>query len=337
MTRVLIVKLSAIGDIVMATPAARAVKEAVPQSYVCWAADTRFAELVRGNPDVDEVICWARNSGVVGAWHAGREVRSRRFHVVMDLQGNGKSSILVRLSGAPRRIGYRRAREKAHLAYNERVECPAFPHGMSCHQELLRAFAPNAQFRHSAMHVPVTEQDRRFASDLLRTTVGDGSRFAVFFPATTRANKHWPVEHWSRLADLMEQELGLVPLFLGSPADKPLVNCILSPVAGQAASAVGSTTLLQAAALIERASLAVGVDTGLLHIAQAVKRPTIGLFGPSDAWLNHDGVDGFRALREPMDCSPCRRSPTCRDFDCMRAIRPEAVLAACAEMAGVAA
>ena len=334
--RILLIKLSSIGDIVMATPAAKAVRTAFSDAYITWAVDSRFSELLSGNPYVDEVITWHRGKGLGRGMaeftRLARAVRSRRFDTVVDLQGNGRSALLTLCSGATRRIGYAQTREFAQLAYSERVACAEFPHGMSCHAGLLHALSPDARFERGEMFVPISDEDRRFAEDILLSEVGDSIPVAALFPATTRLNKHWPAERWAALAQILCERLGITPLLLGSPGDAALGRTISSSVSGGMVSVVGRTTLPQAAALIERSALAIGVDTGLLHMAVALNRPTVGIYGPTDAWRNHEHATGFRAVYESMECAPCRRRPTCRDFDCMNAISPEKVFDAVQEV-----
>ena len=315
----------------MATPAARAVKSAFPDCQVAWAVEGRFSELVDGNPYIDHVLACGQGGGRPSLrefCELAIAVRRQRYDAVIDLHGIARSALLAISSGAPRRLGRAHAREFARLAYNEPVVCEHLPCGMAMHFAVLKSLSSEVCFRHSDMLVPVRDEDRRFAEEFVRTEIGDDAPFAVLLPATTRPNKHWVAQYWSELADLVQSRLGLRPLLLGSARDRELMDSILSSVRGRGISAAGRTTLLQAAALIERSPLAIGVDNGLMNIAVALQRPTVAIFGPTQTWRNHQHAPLFIPVYEPMNCSPCQRRPTCRGFDCMAAVRPDRVLVA---------
>ncbi|MCX8053926.1 MAG: glycosyltransferase family 9 protein, partial [Armatimonadetes bacterium] len=130
--RILIVRLSAIGDVLMATPVARALRKAFPQSYIAWVVEKKAADIVIGNPYLDDVIVWERTRGrsvasrvlnfAKGLWFLRNELRSRDFDVCLDLQGLLRSALVCWLSGAARRIGFADGAEGSVLFYNDRYE-----------------------------------------------------------------------------------------------------------------------------------------------------------------------------------------------------------------------
>lgn len=315
LNRILIVKLSSMGDVVMATPAAKALRRAFPNAHIAWVVEDRFAQIVVGNPHIDDVIVWrVKNSGkadLPAFVRTARLVRSGLFDAVVDLQGNAKSALMVLSSGAPIRVGYANPRECAGIAYNVRVPCSEFPHQMRSHADVLRAVSPEARFEHGDMHVPLTDEDRRFADEFLDSVVGPGVSVAAFVCATTRPFKHWPARYWAELARVFQDRLGLTPVFVGAPADDAYIGSIMKMARCRTVSAVGRTTVLQAAAIVERCALTVGVDTGLLHIAVALRRPTIGIYGPTPQWGNHARAAWFRAMVGKRGCAPCVRRPVC--------------------------
>lgn len=328
--RILIVKLSAIGDVLMATPVARALRQAFPDSFIAWVVERKSADVVIGNPYLDEVIVWdrvKRGSMVVDAtrflgslYRLRRELRSRRFDVCIDLQGLLRSAGVCLASGAKRRIGFADGAEGSVCIYTERCD----PGGDEINAQqrnlnLLRALGVNST--DTSMYMPVGDDDRDFAARFFADNGLDGRKVVAFCPATTWVNKHWTPDGWRGVADLIGRRYGASSLILGSQADVALAERIADAAEFKPVISAGRTTLKQAGALMERCAVVIGVDTGLLHMAVALDRPSVGLFGAS-AWRCFIKKDNFVWVAKDFHCSPCRRHPTCSNIDCMQAITP---------------
>ena len=344
--RILIVKLSSIGDVVMTTPVAKALRQAVPDAYIAWAVDDKAKDVLIGNPYLDEIIIWKRNSTsksmrerasglVLGLGKVAPVLRSRKFDLVIDFQGLLRSGLVTSLSGARYRVGYDSAREGAVMFYNVRLPSRELRvRGPQQYLNMLQAL--NIYSKDLDMHVPMSEEDRAYAEQLIAQEVGENKRIAALCPATTWPQKHWTESGWAELADALASKHGMSPVFLGSPADTELVNRIRSLMKNPAASVAGKTTLNQAAALIESSAMTVGVDTGLLHISLALDRPTIGIFGPT-RWQHFPKKGNFAVATRGLPCMPCMRHPNCKQYDCMISLTTEDVLAAaepCLEVGG---
>lgn len=328
--RILLVRLSAIGDVVVTTPAARALREAYPDAYLAWAVEPKSRGFLEGNPYLDEVIVWERDApGGLLRSLAGisKELRARKFDWAIDFQGLLRSALLARASGARRVVGNARAREGAPLFYTDRVRKPRDPSNRQRCLELLQPLGVQSGDRRMVVHV--TTQERERASVILRAEgVEVGERYACLVPATTWDHKHWYAPRWGALADLLHQRLGLTPVLMGSPDDIPMMDEIQDHARVRCAVAAGKTSLKVAAAILERATLAVSVDTALMHASVAVGTPTVGVVGPS-WWPGFQDYEGLTLVREPIHCSPCLRHPTCGGkVDCMQALTPERVYAA---------
>jgi len=331
--RILVVKLSAIGDVLMATPVARALREAFGQSYIAWVVERKSADVVIGNPYLDDVIVWDRvkRGGVLGdaARFIGslsglrKELRSRRFDVCVDLQGLLRSAAVCLASGAKRRIGFADGAEGSVRLYTERYD----PGGDEVNAQqrnldLLKTLGVHSD--DTTMHMPIGQEDRDFASHFFAEHGLDGHKVVAFCPATTWANKHWTPEGWRGIADLIGRQYGARSLILGSKADVALAHKITDTAEFKPVISAGKTTLKQAGALMEKCAAVIGVDTGLLHMAVALDRSSVGLFGAS-AWRCFLKRDNFIWVAKDFHCSPCRRHPTCSNIDCMQAITPDDV------------
>jgi heptosyltransferase-1 len=339
--RILLVRLSAIGDVVVATPVIRALRQAYPGAYLAWVVEEKAAGVLRGNPDLDEVIVWPRiawradAAGAVGRLRClGKNaafitaIRGRGFDVAIDFQGLLRSGGLAWASGAPHRIASVGTREGSRFLYTIRVPRGEDTSSRQRCLDLLRPLGVSSTDRR--MSVWFDDHDREAAARLLRRS-GVQERFACLCPATTWRHKHWREEHWATLGDRLARESGLHPVFMGAAADRPLIDRIRARMTAPALVAAGETTLKQAAALLERSRLVVSVDTALMHIGVAVGAPVIGLCGPS-YWPGFQDYENFRLIRKPYPCSPCLRHPTCRNDDCMTAIPASEVLEVAREL-----
>ena len=331
--RILVVKLSAIGDVLMATPVARALRTAFPESHIAWVVERKAADVVLGNPCLDEVIVWDRRKwGGAFGWLKGlvmnasalrRALDGRRFDVALDLQGLLRSALVACASGAGKRIGFSDAAECSTLFYNVKHDPGELAeNAQQRNLDMLRALG--VQSTDTQMLMPITDIDREFARGFLARSELSGVKMVGICPATTRPNKHWTREGWSRVIDLIAERTGARALIFGAKADIEYARGIAEGVNTKVVIAAGETTLKQAAALMEQCVAIAGVDTGLIHMAVALDRPTVGLFGSSD-WRCHVRKDNTTWLTKDYPCSPCGMRPKCKDIDCMSAFEPEEV------------
>jgi heptosyltransferase-1 len=176
--------------------------------------------------------------------------------------------------------------------------------------------------------IAVAAADRTQAAELLRAAGVEGE-YAAIAPFTTRPQKHWFDERWAELArGLAARDWPVV--MLGGPDDRERARTIGALADGRIIDLTGKTHLGLCAALIERARLMVGVDTGLTHLGIALGIPTLALFGSTRPYAD-PGRRNARVLYEKLACSPCRRRPTCGgSYDCMRRHTPDSVLTAAA-------
>lgn len=331
--RILIIRLSALGDVLVTTPVTRALRQALPDAHLSWVVETRARELLAGNPYLDEVLTWDRRKGGLGVSSLlglTSQLRQRRFDWAVDCQGNLRSALIARLSGARRVVGNSDAKEHADRFYHLRV--PRDPEDRSSRQrclDLLRPLGVQSQDRRMVLELSDAEAAAGGRA-LAEAGLPDGTPYAAFVPATTWAQKHWFEERWSELAVAVRRQLGLTPVLMGAPPDLQMVERIREAAGpnGGCVIAAGKTGLKSATAVLRGAQLTVAVDTALMHASVAVGTPTVALCGAS-WWPGFADYEGFALLREPMECSPCLHRPTCEGrFDCMRALTVNRVLAA---------
>lgn len=337
MRRILIIRPSALGDVVMASPLIGVLRRAYPHSYLAWLVEPAAADLLRCHSSLDEVIEWPR-----GRWERlvrggrfldlGREmgrfarlVRSRSFDLVLEATGLLKGRVLAYLSGAAERVGFRSREPGGFLMTRLVPRDPADARIGSEYLQLMEILGfPAEPFR---MEVPVAPTAREGARRILAAR-GVAEPYAVLCPFTTRDQKHWPEERWATLALRLERTFGLRPVVLGGPGDRAKGKHLREMTAGRLIDLTGTTTLGESAAVIEGGSLVIGVDTGLTHMAVAFDRPTVALFGATRPYLDTGTLNAV-VIYHPCPCSPCRRRPTCESrFPCMRAIETDEVVKA---------
>ncbi|MDF1526203.1 MAG: lipopolysaccharide heptosyltransferase II [bacterium] len=330
---ILIVRLSAIGDVVMASPLVEAFKRTYPDARVSWLVEGGSKPVLEANTDLDEVIVWPRGQWsqalknrhylyfIRQFWSFVRDLRRKKFDLAVDAQGLLKSGIWVYLSGAASRIGIG-SREGSRYLMTRVVDRKDADNRISSQYRLL-AENMGLDIGEFQMTVSLSPEAKKYAEQF---SSGLSSGYAVFCPFTTRPQKHWIEERWRELADRIIDRFELTVVLLGGPDDKEAGDLIAKPVHPRILNMAGKTTIQQAAALIKSSSLLIGVDTGLTHMGFALDAPTIALFGATAPYLNTEGTSGT-VLYHPMECSPCRRNPTCEgDYTCMKAISTDEVV-----------
>jgi heptosyltransferase-1 len=326
--RILIVRLSAIGDVLHAVPTACALRREFPDAFLGWIVEGRTGELLKGHPALDEVIVvprgWLKSAKTV--WNLRKQLRALRFDTTLDLQGLSKSAIAAWLTGAKRRISYggADARELSPWLNNELVE-PETAHVVTRALEMLRPLGitePQVEF--NLPRVPAAEE----TADRMIAAAGLTGSFAVLNPGAGWPSKLWPAERFGAVARHLGRTHGLPGLVVWAGAqEKKWAETIVACSGGQARLAP-PTSLVELAAILRRARMFVGSDTGPLHLAAAVGTPSVGLFGPVSEKRN--GPYGEQNVTvQKMLLSGRSRERRNAGPESMLAIRIDDVIAAC--------
>lgn len=332
--RVLIVRLSAIGDIVMASGLIPALRTLWPEAYIAWLAESGPSELLRANPRLDAVIelprqRWKtmvregrRREALKEQWQFSRMLREQSFDLTIDLQGLIKSGIWVFASGAPRRIGLGSREGSQWLMTEVMARNETDPRMGKEYRALAVSLGAQDSDFNPDIEIPTALKEK--AQSLLHREFRD-AKVAVLAPFTTRPQKHWFDERWIELSRGL-RSMGFRCLILGGPSDFESAEKLAKPSGAEVISLAGKTSLLESAALIQAGQVLIGVDTGLTHLGKAMRTPTIALFGSTlPYWEGPTSQSEILYVKEP--CSPCHRRPVCNGlFNCMRNLEPQDVL-----------
>jgi len=320
--RVLIVKLSSLGDLFHALPTVHALKEGL-NAQIDWVTQPEYAELVCCFADVDRVIEFPRRDlpGKLPAFL--HDLRNTRYDLVIDLQGLMKSAVITAAARGDRKIGPSGAREGSHLFYHEQAgKKNKQRHAV---EELYDAV------RHLELSVPIKAQfPVQFPTG---STLGPGLQVALC-PCSRAAGKDWPADRFAATALALQQELNATLHLVGSPADRALCQQIADAVGPHAINHAGSTTLIELGSLLQQMNLLITVDSGPMHMAAAISTPTLALFGPTSPKRTGPYGDPHRVIESSFQSAEKKISKKTRQRDMryIEAISTEEVTAAAREL-----
>ena len=335
--KILILRLSAIGDILHATPVARELKKLQPDCHITWLASPPADTLLTENPYIDELLVWDRRPldkafsafDLSAAYRELKKARAllkaRHFDLVLDIQGLFLTGILAKLSGAKRRIGI-----------HERHEGNPF---------FMSEMAPNIESSHKVHRylsalMPLGFKLEDFTPGLTLEPPADLSNFAEKFwqahdidtshpilmvtVRTTWPDKNWEPENFGLALKDLPEKIQIV--FCGSPGDAEFITTAQSKMNRASISIAGETNLMELAALLKSADLLLSCDTGPLHIADAVGCKTLSLWGPTQPDVYGPLTEGHEFVISPHECRRCLKTKCkYKTNACMKAITPEMV------------
>lgn len=325
---ILIIKMSSLGDILHTLPFAAALRKRYPQAKISWLVHPQFAGFVPDKPVIDEVLYFDKVkfnklglSDKIKYFLTMRSMlHSKRFDLVIDMQGLFKSAVLAAISGCSNRIGYCEMREGSGLISKAICGSHSKDHVIERYLDVVRYLG--ADVHEVEFPMPdLTEESRSIREKLAAQNVtGD---YVVFVPGARWRTKEWPVEYYARLAAMITAE-GTAVVLAGGPDDMDKGSRI-KELCPAAADLTGQTSLRELAALIKGCAVYISADTGPLHFAAALKKPLIAMYGPTKADRTGPyGSDKASVLLSPAACAGCLKK-ACNDWHCMHDITPAMV------------
>jgi lipopolysaccharide heptosyltransferase I len=302
--RMLLIKPSALGDVVHTLPVLSLLRDRFPSARIDWLVNPAFAGLLEGHPHLDNVVlferkrlgrAWREPDGIRGIWHLARSLFARRYDLVIDLQGLLRSGWLTLQTRAPMRVGFASAREFAPLCYTHRIAARGNDrHAIERYLDVAGALGcPRGPVR---FEFGVRDNDRAVVDQLFDRA----APYAVLLPGTNWLTKRWPAEHFAALVEPLRSRFGLRSVLAGGADAAELASAFSDVV-----DLTNKTTLRQLVALLERAALVVCNDSGPMHIAAALGVPMVALFGPTSPRRTGPYRRLDSVVRLDIECSPC--------------------------------
>jgi 3-deoxy-D-manno-octulosonic-acid transferase/heptosyltransferase-1 len=340
---ILIIKLSAVGDVVHSLPFLEVLRDRFPSAMIDWVVEEDASGIVESHPEIDRLIIFPRKSWLKRFIKKGeyigvgkevtkflKELKSRRYDIVVDLQGLLKSGILTFLANGKRKIALNGGREGSLIFTNEKVAIPDPDlHALDkylCIARYLGATNPvwNGQ-------IPIYDTDEEHV-DYLLGEIGNNSTLVAVNPMAKWESKLWELHRFASLADTIKEELGAGVVFTGSEGDKAAIEDIRSGMKTRALNLAAKTTLKELAYLYQKCAAVICTDTGPMHVAAAMGSPVVvALFGPTSPLRTGPYGAKHRVIRAGLECSPCFKK-RCDDMSCMKKITVEMVFGAVREV-----
>ena len=325
--RILLIKLSSLGDVIHTLPTLEALRSLYPQGHIAWLVEDTYAPVLQDHPALNEVWPVPRPrrgkkrffTDMLEIIEVVRRLRGEPFDLVIDLQGLLKSALWVTLARSPRKLGYDRTRELSYLALTERLP-PYDPeaHAVWRYLNLARHLGAPVGSPSFRLGLSVPEDISNFVP------TGSGRPVVVVHPGARWTSKLWPTAYWARLAEWLARDQDFQVIITGSSGDQEVAGEIVSHTDVSLLNLAGRTTLLELVALLKKARLTVTTDTGPMHLAAALGTPVAALFGPTAPWRTGPFGGGHEVVRLTLPCSPCFQRH-CPEPRCLIDLSPELV------------
>lgn len=340
---ILIVKLSAIGDVVHALPFLDVLRGNFPDARIDWLVEEQAFQVIAGHSGLDRVIVSRRNSWKTRLLHFKsymplvrevseflKELRSYEYDLVIDLQGLLKSGVLVGLSKGKRKIGMGGAREGGGIFLNER------PVPVDYEEHAIDRYLRVAEYLGCDSiswkgDIPFSDSDKKRVDDFLNADGIQKRPLVAINPMARWESKLWEPDRFASLADRITDELSCKVIFTGSNTDRNVIKNIFKKMKASPINLAGCTSLKQLAYLFTKCAALVTTDTGPMHIGAAMGCRVVALFGPTAPWRTGPYGHSHKVIRANLECSPCFKKK-CNDMLCMKEITVDRVFEAVKDM-----
>ena len=319
--KILLIRLSSLGDIVLTTPAIRAVRAHFRDAYIAMLVAKQSAEILRENPYLDEIITFdrrAKDKDTREMLRIIRLLRERKFTLAIDLQRKFRTGLLMAFSGAPERIG------KGRFC-TVRVQEQGNKHATAHYFDVLHAAGIPAEDQ--GLELFLSESERFAAAQRFDTAGVSNEQLKIgFFPGAGWKLREWMPERFAEIGDRLVQHFNANVLIFGGQKEAALVQTVANLMNAEAITFAGNLQIRQLTACIEKCDLFLTNDTGPMHIAAAVGTPTVSLFGPGNHTRFQPLGTQHQTIRHDVPCSPCKQfTNKCKDNICMKGIAVDEV------------
>ncbi len=333
--RILCMKLKHIGDVILMTPAIRALRRAWPGSAIAALVPRGTEEVLAGNPDLTAILAFDRDAGLAGSWRTMLALRRFTPDLVLEMGQGDREAVLGWLSGARRRVGYEPGRSGGwrRALLTHAVPWNGAQHVVETNMDLVRACGILAGAGRPVLVVQ-PEARSRIIARLASAGRGPGQSLVVVHPVSRWLFKAWPERSCAEVIVRLVQHVRVAVALTSGPgaaevetANRILARVEVSQAGGPIINLIGQTSLAELAAVLERAALFLGVDSAPMHMAAALGVPVVALFGPSGEHNWGPWGDGHAVVTSPYLCRPCGQDGCLgsKRSDCLEAISAQMV------------
>ena len=328
--KILIVRLTALGDCIHTIPLACAIKKQYPNIFIGWAVSEKCKDIIINNPIIDKVHLIPKNNKK--AYNSViREIKDENYTVSIDSQELLKSAWVSFLSGAKYKLAHDKSREFSHFFANKKLQAiPLFDnsrHVIERNLDFARFLGINNPIVDFVLP-ETTQEDLKYVENLLKST--DMTKPTVTIaPATTWVTKYWKKEYWAEVLNFLNDKVNII--FTGSQADKNYVKEIIELTKNvNCIDLTGQTNILQLKTLFEKSDIVITPDSGSAHLAAVTKKPiVITLFGATSNIRNGAFGEKHFNLTANLQCQPCNKK-VCKYTksvpECIKALKPQLVI-----------
>jgi lipopolysaccharide heptosyltransferase I len=338
--RILIIRLSAIGDVVRVLPAAAALRKAYPQARIDWIVDSRSADIIKGSPVLDEVYVLRRGRGVVPtaiSYLKAREWLGRRtYDLAFDFHGTERSALLLRMSRATIRIGFAppRSHPLVYLAATDRVRLPEpIMNRVDENRALVSRWCDVSSVTDLSSLIDKQIDAKAYESVMSRRT--GRPYLALVHPAVDRKKKAWPNERFVQLIDRLQADDRFDVVLSYGPGQRDMVEPIASACRERPNLIEPCKSLRAFADVVSNVSVFIGVDTGPMHIAALVGTPVVAIFGGTDPQMHAPVGAPCRALGGVVLRHRKERATAKQSLAALETVKVDAVFEATVELLAV--
>ncbi|WP_196594383.1 lipopolysaccharide heptosyltransferase II [Pectinatus sottacetonis] len=327
---ILIIKLSAIGDVIHALPTASAIKNTWPDAHITWVVSPVAADIVKDCPAIDDIILFDRKKlnsfwGFINYIKPfSHKLQQKHYDICLDLQGLLKSALIAYLSHADIKLGYVNMREGSGFISKPIKGEYYNGHIVERYLDVVRFLGCNTE--NISFPLGITDENITDATALLKTNnISITAPYVVFIVGANWPNKRWPARYFSWLADWCKTQNLTVLLAGAGKTDKKISAEILAGTSVKCINLVNNTTLKELAYIIKNAAAVIGGDTGSMHMAAALNIPAVMVMGPTDAVRNGPYNQKHNTIEVSYDCKHCWKRKCRFHRDCLAAIKPQQV------------
>lgn len=343
-TKILIINIFGIGDVLFTTPLLSNIKAHAPGCRIFYLANRRTAPVLMEYADIEKVFVYERDEFVEvykrskrEYWQKGRkllaEIKAEKFDVVLDLSLNGSMSFFMSRLGIPQRIGYNYKNRSPFLTTKIPLKGYEERHVIEYYLDLLKPLGIAAT--HRAMHIPIPEDERMWARLHLEHNNLQEQKPVLLLPGGGASwgkdadYKRWPAENYAKIADKIIEKFSAPIILMGDKKEKELCSRVGSLMKHKPLDFSGQTSIIQLAAMASVSRAVIVNDGGPLHIAVAAKAKTVSIFGPVDERVYGPyPADSHVVITKPLACRPCYRRfrrADCGHVSCLKTLTVEEV------------